>query len=92
MFETDVGRLGKALQRVKTLRNKIENSGIIKIIPKGIVERLLQPAILRVLICWLEVRGCESNDGVSEGVQVSDADQARLTRRNHGKRGGLSSV
>ena len=59
--EVDFGWLPGYLQRIETLRNKIEDSGVVEIVPEHVVESLQQFGVLGVAGRGLEVGGGQAH-------------------------------
>ncbi len=60
-FELHIRRGSHLTQGIETLRNHVEDAGIVQIVPQGFVEGLQQVGVLRILAGGLEIGNGQTN-------------------------------
>jgi hypothetical protein len=83
--ELDVRGLARLLQRIKTLRDQVENSGVVQVIPERVVECLKEVWILGVVSRRLEIRDSQPDFFYRQAGARADPILLRETRKNQQK-------
>ena len=57
----DFRRIARHLQGIEALRDQLDDTGVVEIVPERIVERLQQSSVLGVVVSGFEVGNGESH-------------------------------